>query len=74
MRRVVWKFGLATKDCTLEMPTGATLLYANTQPDDIPDQFRVCLWALVNPDARMVYRKVCTMLIRLEPTGLHKCE
>jgi hypothetical protein len=60
MRRVVWKFGLATKDTKLEMPTGATLLWAGTQPDDIPGQYRVCLWALVNPDARMVYRTVAT--------------
>jgi hypothetical protein len=47
--RSVWKFPIDPFDTiTVEMPQGAEVLTAAMQGDTL------CLWALVNPDARLV--------------------
>ncbi len=55
MSKTIWKYELQMKDQqTIEMPKGAELLSVQVQ-FGIP-----VLWALVNPDAELVSRRIGT--------------
>lgn len=50
----IWKFPLGIADYqAVMMPEGAQILTAQYQDDDV-----LCLWALVDPDAERVQRKI----------------
>ncbi|MCT8869306.1 hypothetical protein AAEH72_16035 [Shewanella xiamenensis] len=49
MPKTIWKFTLEP-ECTIEIPENAQLLSVREQGD------KICLWALVDPDAKKVKR------------------
>ena len=56
--RTIWKFTLAPWTTAIEMPAGARLLHAPEQDQE------VCVWAEVDPGARLVIHRVAAI-----PTG-----
>lgn len=51
MKKLVWKYQLEKEQNVIMMPENAEILSAHSQ-NDIP-----CIWALVNPDDRLMERQ-----------------